>query len=111
MNVRVKCTCPFHRWQGPEHWGVANDYQYGGLKGTATFPIIRDPKHKQAICKHLVAVFNYMRSNRMKIPAEARLTKRGRYSSDRKPNYESPAVDRLVARYLSDGNQDADLRL
>lgn len=100
MVIRVKCSCPFHRWQGPEHWATKSDYQYGALKGTATFPGVRDPKHRHAVCKHLVAVFRYIRDNRLKVPETAPRTKLGRYSADNSGNCKTPAPSSVVQRYL-----------
>lgn len=98
MPVRIRCSCPFHRWQGPEHWGIEHDYQYGKLQGTATFPYIRDPKFRHAACKHLVAVFDYIKSTKLKIPEPAR--KVGRYLLDSGENYRSPSYRRVAARSL-----------
>jgi hypothetical protein len=59
-EVDLSCSCPFWRWQGPEHWGTTEDYQYGPLQGTASFPIIRDPEHRNGACKHTVAALNVL---------------------------------------------------
>ena len=56
MPIKVSCSCPFFRWQGPEHWAKVNDFLYGKPQGTASFPIIRDPKSKHWVCKHVLAV-------------------------------------------------------
>lgn|GEM_PF-2422552 len=98
MPVRVRCSCPFHRWQGPEHWGVEHDYQYGKLEGTAAFPYIRDPEFRHAACKHLVAVFDYIKATKLKIPEPAR--KVGRYLLDSSENYRSPSARRVAAKRL-----------
>ena len=55
LDVEVSCTCPFYRWQGPEHWGVAEDFMYGRPQGTASFPKIKDPTRKHLACKHALA--------------------------------------------------------
>lgn len=54
-DIEITCNCPFFRWQGPEHWAKAGDYEYGPPAGTASFPKIMDPKRKKPICKHAVA--------------------------------------------------------
>lgn len=56
LNLKVKCSCPFWRWQGPEHWGSVEGYLLGTPRGTASFPIIRDPPHEHPVCKHVYAV-------------------------------------------------------
>lgn len=68
MDVLVSCSCPFWRWQGPEHWSKKHRYLYdrNRTKGTATYPEIRDPKFRHGVCKHIVAVFNLVRSQKLK---------------------------------------------
>jgi len=60
-HVLVSCSCPFWRWQGPEHWGKTNQFLYGRPRGTASLPIIRDPKEKHWACKHVLAVLRLAR--------------------------------------------------
>lgn len=55
QDVRVSCNCDFFRWQGPEHWGLTQGYLYKSPVGSATPPIIRDPKQEKKLCKHAVA--------------------------------------------------------
>ncbi len=57
----MRCTCPFYQWQGPEHWAMEGTYQLGPLQGTAAYPGIRDPDGIHPVCKHLAAVFRYIR--------------------------------------------------
>lgn len=68
MDVLVSCSCPFWRWQGPEHWSKQHGYLYNRnrTRGTAEYPEIRDPKFKHGVCKHIVAVFNLVRSEKLK---------------------------------------------
>lgn len=63
-DVRVSCSCPFWRWQGPEHWGKVNSFLYGKPRGTASFPIIRDPAEKHWACKHLLAALEKAKTYR-----------------------------------------------
>lgn len=70
MPVRVSCTCPFWRWSGPEHWGKTNDYLYGKPRGTASFPVIRDPKSKHWACKHVIAVLQLVKNYRLASEAD-----------------------------------------
>lgn len=61
-DLKITCSCPFWRWQGPEHWGKQEDYLDGDPRGTASVPVIRDPTHEHPICKHAYAVFSKMRN-------------------------------------------------
>lgn len=63
-QVKCSCSCPFWRWQGPEHWGKVNGYLYGRPRGTASFPVIRDPKEKHWACKHILAAMEKARTYR-----------------------------------------------
>lgn len=58
MDVRVSCTCPFFRYQGPEHWAKVGDYLYGKPAGTAARPNQKDPDGGNRVCKHVVAVLD-----------------------------------------------------
>ena len=66
MDVQVSCTCPFFRYQGPEHWAKVGDYLYGKPAGTAATPDQKDPDGRNRVCKHVAAVleragtFNYV---------------------------------------------------
>lgn len=55
-DVKVSCSCPFFRWQGPEHWAKQQGYLYGKPRGTASRPDIKDPKGVHGVCKHVLAV-------------------------------------------------------
>lgn len=65
MPVKVTCSCPFWRWQGPEHWAKSNDYLYGKPRGTASVPVIRDPKSKHWACKHVISVLQLVKNYRL----------------------------------------------
>lgn len=56
MDLFVSCTCPFWRYNGPEHWAKKYDFLYGKPFGSAASPNIRDPNGKFWCCKHVVAV-------------------------------------------------------
>lgn len=58
MDVLVSCSCPFFRYQGPEHWAKVGDYLYGKPVGTATKPDQKDPDGRNRVCKHVAAVFD-----------------------------------------------------
>jgi hypothetical protein len=63
LNLKVSCTCPFWRWQGPEHWGASLDYQQGPPRGSAAFPGVRDPKHTHPVCKHVYSVLQELQKH------------------------------------------------
>jgi len=91
IPVRVSCSCPFWRWQGPEHWGKVNDYLYGKPRGTASFPIIRDPTEQHWACKHIIPVL--------------RMVNKYRFASDEGWSYDGPIAPlpdegRVAARYM-----------
>jgi hypothetical protein len=56
MPIKVSCSCPYFRWQGPEHWAKTNGYLYGRPVGTASMPTIKDPKGQHWACKHVYAI-------------------------------------------------------
>ena len=63
-QVKCSCSCKFWRWQGPEHWGRVNSFLYGRPRGTASVPVIRDPKEKHWACKHMLAALSKARKYR-----------------------------------------------
>ena len=65
MPVQVSCTCPFFRWQGPEHWAKTNDYLYGKPEGSATQPSKKDPAGKHWACKHVLAVLDLVKKHKI----------------------------------------------
>jgi hypothetical protein len=82
VNLRLSCSCPFWRWQGPEHWGKGDDYLKGKPRGTAAFPAVRDPNHQHSICKHVYAVLDKVQTYAVR-PEKSPLRKLGsRYSLD-----------------------------
>lgn len=64
-RVQVSCTCPFFRWQGPEHWAKKNSYLYGKPEGTASKPDVKDPKGQHWACKHIIKALQTCRTYRM----------------------------------------------
>lgn len=61
MDLRMSCSCPAWRWLGPEHWSKGEEYLDGRPRGTASFPVIRDPEGTNRVCKHVAAVLNSIR--------------------------------------------------
>jgi hypothetical protein len=111
-DVFLSCDCPYWRWQGPEHWAKQNGYLYGKPRGTASFPVIKDPVHEHGVCKHVLAVLDHALGLDWDIPRPRH--KRGseapdpRYLSDMLINGEvwtvhtipSVEIRTLAARYL-----------
>lgn len=58
--AQIRCTCPAWRWQGSEHWAHQGGYMHGAPVGDLSFPGIRDPFHKNPVCKHVYAVFRLL---------------------------------------------------
>jgi len=58
MDLHLTCSCDFWRFQGPEHWAKVGDYLLGKPRGTAVNPTVKDPKSRNRICKHALAVLN-----------------------------------------------------
>lgn len=58
MALKVSCSCPYFRWQGPEHWAKTNGYLYGRPVGTASKPTVKDPKDQHWVCKHVYAILD-----------------------------------------------------
>lgn len=62
QDIRVSCNCNFFRWQGPEHWGLTQGYLYKSPTGSASPPLIRDPKQEKKVCKHVIAALQKFQS-------------------------------------------------
>jgi len=55
--LKLSCSCPFWRYQGPEHWALKGGYLYGDApQGLATEPRLRDPDGVNLVCKHVYSV-------------------------------------------------------
>ncbi len=61
MDLKLSCTCDFWQYQGPEHWAKAGDYLFGKPRGTADRPDAKDPKGRNRLCKHAVAVLDVLK--------------------------------------------------
>lgn len=104
MGVHVACTCPFWRWQGPEHFAHANDYLYGKPAGTASQPVVKDPDSKHWACKHVLAVLDKVRTFKMSInkasPKVASLRLLADTLDHMDVSFDSSMPIRVAARYL-----------
>lgn len=70
-DVLISCTCPYWRWQGPEHWAKVEGYLYGKPRGTASKPVIKDPQGTHRVCKHVLTVLG--RIQRMDLPSSRKV--------------------------------------
>jgi len=91
-SIKVSCSCPYFRWQGPEHWAKVNGYLYGRPKGTASLPVVKDPKGTHWVCKHAAAALQMAR--------KYRLSTTGVRWSLEGPVAPLPDPVRVVVRYL-----------
>jgi len=66
MDLKVSCTCGFWQFQGPEHHAKDDGYLLGNPRGTAMPPGVRDPRGKNRVCKHLVAVLDHIKKSGFK---------------------------------------------
>jgi len=73
-DVQITCDCKFFNWQGPSYWAQKGQYLLNAPKGEIIAPNIKDPDSVNRICKHLVAVFKYVKD--YTIPKET-LRKKG----------------------------------
>lgn len=64
-DYRVACTCPYWRWQGPEHWAKVGGYLYGDPVGSATKPKVKDPRGSHRLCKHALATLRLVKTGRV----------------------------------------------
>jgi len=106
LDVHVSCSCPFWRWQGPEHWAKTHGYLYGRPRGTASKPVIKDPDAQHGACKHVLAVLSHVREKES-VPSwwsGTKYKKRGslRYLADSQDKSETKnlRVRRVAARYI-----------
>lgn len=56
MDMKVSCSCPFWKYQGPDFNAWRGNYQEGKPYSNLKNPDIRDPQRKNLICKHVYAV-------------------------------------------------------
>ena len=82
IHIKVSCSCPFWRWQGPEYHAKQGGYLYGRPQGSATKPDVKDPNSEHRACKHVLACFNFV--------------------TDRKWMLYPPKVKAASLRYLAD---------
>jgi hypothetical protein len=107
-HVRVSCTCPFWRWQGPEHWAKQGDYLFGKPVGLATKPDIKDPSGGHRACKHVLAVLDMVTARRWDLPLVKGKQASLRFLADTLDRGEvsvmpttDQQIERIAARYLA----------
>jgi hypothetical protein len=70
MQLKMSCSCPAWRWQGPEFHAKQEQYQDGRPQGTASTPNIRDPHRVHQACKHVAAVLSHVRKWEVPLPKD-----------------------------------------
>lgn len=103
-DVQVSCSCPYWRWQGPEHHAQQKGYLLGRPVGLATRPDIKDPQGQHGACKHMLAVLK--RVSTFALPEFKGKTASLQYLADsisygRVIVEEDPMVTRVASRYLA----------
>ena len=86
VPIQVSCSCPYFRWQGPEHWAKKHGFLHGRQVGTASTPNIKDPKGRHWACKHVIAVLE--------------LARKWRYASEDVWTYEGDIVPMADPAYV-----------
>jgi hypothetical protein len=59
--LALRCDCPAWRYHGSEYWADKEGYLLGKVKGSGEKPRMRDPKARNKVCKHVIAVFNHIK--------------------------------------------------
>jgi hypothetical protein len=62
--LALKCNCPAWRFHGSEYWANQEGYLLGKTRGSGDKPKSRDPKARNKVCKHVVAVFNFLKKKK-----------------------------------------------
>lgn len=65
-DIKVSCSCNAWVFQGSEYYAHNRDYLLGKPRGNLAPPKIRDPKGINAVCKHVVAVFDVLNKRTFK---------------------------------------------
>jgi len=53
-DVLISCTCNYWKWNGPDFNAANNGYSERSFSDLSD-PVVRDPEHKNLICKHVYA--------------------------------------------------------
>jgi hypothetical protein len=61
MDLDLSCSCPAWRWLGSEHHSKREDYLDGKPRGTASVPMIKDPRGINRVCKHVASVLAFVK--------------------------------------------------
>jgi len=68
IDLTMKCTCPAWVYSGAQWWSLSEGYLYGLPRPKAIAPkLVRNLKPRAAMCKHMTAVVEQMRSRRLKL--------------------------------------------
>ena len=107
-DVKVFCTCPDFNWSGMKYnlKHVYDSYLsgYESIDGVPSggediMPKVRDPHHQHRVCKHLLAAFNAVLTNWMKIIKAAKNYTVPSVNEPVEPTVETPVepVDTIVS--------------
>lgn len=107
-DVKVFCTCPDFNWSGMKYnlKHVYDSYLsgYESIDGVPSggediMPKVRDPHHQHRVCKHLLAAFNAVLTNWMKIIKAAKNYTAPSVNEPVEPTVETPVepVDAIVS--------------
>ena len=104
-DVKVFCTCPDFNWSGMKYnlkhvydSYLSGDESIAGVLsgGEEIMPKVRDPHHQHRVCKHLLAAFNAVLTNWMKIIKAAKNYTVPSVNEPVEPTVETP-VDTIVS--------------
>jgi hypothetical protein len=61
-NILVSCTCNYWKWNGPDYNAISKGYSERSFSDLSE-PEIRDPEHKNLICKHTYAALKSIKKD------------------------------------------------
>lgn len=106
-DVFVACSCPFWQWQGPEHWAKQEGYLFGKPRGTASQPVVKDPKAEHGACKHVLAVLDRLRAGGVALRQASLRYLVDSLDQDEMLEERTAAAERVARRYrLRQGGAD-----
>jgi hypothetical protein len=97
VDIKVSCSCPFWRWQGPEFHAKGKGYLLGKAVGTASKPDIKDPNREHGACKHILACLSVVKG--MVVPGRGRKRASSWVLGDVWAVRDPGPVQRIVTRY------------
>jgi hypothetical protein len=78
MDLLFSCSCNAWQWLGSEHHAQREEYLDGKPRGTASVPVVKDPRGINHVCKHVAATMSSLRSWELPKPkAKGKVKKAG----------------------------------